>query len=519
MNSFVVCEELNRILQQQRKMSQTRIQPGRDQVKKLELSSLHYKPCEIFAFIAKIFLIFSLASSVLLVLYTTFSQTYTFRFPVPKRPELNNNSDSSPTNISHILFGISGSVNTWKNRSRYSSIWWNANETRGFVWMDEIPRYPGTGNPKNSVPPYRVSSPEWKRFRFGSSRSAVRIARIISDSFKLRLPNVRWFVMGDDDTVYFTHNLVSMLAKYDHHQMWYIGGNSESVEQDLMHSYDMAFGGGGFAISYPLAEILVNILDGCLDRYYYFYGSDQRIWACINEIGVPLTLEHGFHQLDIRGNAYGLLAAHPIAPLISLHHLDTLDALFPHQNQMDSLNSLNLAYQIDPPRILQQSLCYDHSRRWSISISWGYTVQIYPSLLYANDLQRPRQTFKTWRSSSNGPFTFNTQPVKPDPCGSPVVFMLDKAEQVRHSGSLTSYHIVKQEPEKRCNATLYEEALSLQEIVVSAIRLDPEYWTKEEARRRQCCELIDRGVIKKNSLQIRIRKCRRLETVTATGKR
>ncbi|KDP44914.1 hypothetical protein JCGZ_01414 [Jatropha curcas] len=70
-------------------------------------------------------------------------------------------------------------------------------------------------------------------------------------------------------------------------------------EKDLMHAYDMAFGGGGFAISYPLAEKLVNILDGCLDRYYYFYGSDQRIWACISEIGVPLTLERGFHQVRV----------------------------------------------------------------------------------------------------------------------------------------------------------------------------------------------------------------------------
>lgn len=79
--------------------------------------------------------------------------------------------------------------------------------------------------------------------------------------------------------------------------MWYIGGNSESVEQNEMHAYDMAFGGGGFAVSYPLAEKLVKVLDGCLERYFYFYGSDQRIWACISEIGIPLTVEPGFHQV------------------------------------------------------------------------------------------------------------------------------------------------------------------------------------------------------------------------------
>lgn len=103
--------------------------------------------------------------------------------------------------------------------------------------------------------------------------------------------------MGDDDTVYFADNVVSVLARYDHNEMYYIGGSSESVEQDVMHSYDMGFGGGGFAISYPLAAQLVKLMDGCLDRYYRFYGSDQRVWACVSEIGVPLTIQRGFHQV------------------------------------------------------------------------------------------------------------------------------------------------------------------------------------------------------------------------------
>lgn len=105
--------------------------------------------------------------------------------------------------------------------------------------------------------------------------------------------------MGDDDTVFFTENLVKVLSKYDHEQMWYIGGNSESVEQDVMHAYDMAFGGGGFAISRPLAARLAGAMDDCLQRYFYFYGSDQRIAACVSEIGVPFTEERGFHQVRL----------------------------------------------------------------------------------------------------------------------------------------------------------------------------------------------------------------------------
>lgn len=103
--------------------------------------------------------------------------------------------------------------------------------------------------------------------------------------------------MGDDDTVFFLENLINVLAKYDHNEMYYIGGNSESVEQDLIHSYAMAYGGGGFAISYPLAEELVKILDACIDRYADLYGSDQKIHGCISEIGVQVTKELGFHQV------------------------------------------------------------------------------------------------------------------------------------------------------------------------------------------------------------------------------
>lgn len=172
------------------------------------------------------------------------------------------------------------------------------------------------------------------------------------------------------------------------------------------------------------------------------------------------------------------MAAHPVAPLVSLHHLDYVDSLFPYKNQTDSLKSLNGAYQLDPPRILQQTFCYDYKRKWSISVAWGFTVQLYPLLLPAKDLQTPLQTFKTWRGSRDGPFTFNTQPMKSNPCELPVVFMLEQAEEVGQRGSLTSYQMNEPTPEKKCNRTDYAEAMSLQRIVVSALKLDPQYWTK-----------------------------------------
>ncbi|KAG8376936.1 hypothetical protein BUALT_Bualt09G0115900 [Buddleja alternifolia] len=215
--------------------------------------------------------------------------------------ELTNDESETKTNISHILFGIASSARTWSKRRQYIELWWEPNITRGFVWLDKEPRNEAKPWPETS-PPYKVSA-NTDRFKYTcsyGSRSAVRIARIVKESFELGQENVRWFVMGDDDTVFFTENLVNVLNKYDYKEMYYIGGNSESVEQDVIHSYTIAYGGGGFAISYPLAAALVRILDGCIDRYAEFYGSDQKIGGCMSEIGVPVTKELGFHQAPRR---------------------------------------------------------------------------------------------------------------------------------------------------------------------------------------------------------------------------
>lgn len=176
-------------------------------------------------------------------------------------------------------------------------------------------------------------------------------------------------------------------------------------------------------------------------------------------------------QFDVQGNPYGILSAHPLAPLVSIHHLDQLKSVFPNQTQMSSLRKLIGAYQLDPARIVQQSICYDHSRKWSISISWGYTIQIYSLLVSAADLQMPLQTFKTWRSWSDGPFTFNTRWLNPDVCGQPSIFFLDRVKKVG-AGSLMTYMRSVDQEAKKCKRADGE----VRRIKVSALRLDSEYW-------------------------------------------
>ncbi|KAI3783424.1 hypothetical protein L1987_42505 [Smallanthus sonchifolius] len=408
-----------------------------------------------------------------------------------------------PTQISHVLFGIGGSVHTWRDRRHYSELWWQPNITRGFVWLDEEPD-PDMFSHPNSLP-FKVSE-SVTRLKNAGSKPAVRIARIVLESFKLGLPDVRWFVMGDDDTVFFADNLVSVLSKYDHRQMYYVGGSSESVEQDVMHSYDMAFGGGGFAVSYALTAELGRIFDGCLDRYRYFYGSDQRVWACVSELGVSLTKERGFHQMDIRGDAYGLLAAHPMTPLVSLHHLDYIKPLLPNLTKYESLNTLIQTYRLDPPRAMQQSLCYYKTwwHSWSISVSWGYTVQIYPSLLTAQELEMPLRTFLTWRSFKDGPFTFNTRALPTNLCELPAIYYISK---VQEAGNHTVTTYTRDKSVKICRKGDYPS--KIEKVTVLASKLNPNYWI--QGPRRQCCEIKGK---KYNSVKIWIRSCKDGETIT-----
>ncbi|KAJ9185249.1 hypothetical protein P3X46_004904 [Hevea brasiliensis] len=484
--------------------------------------SSHRETSDIFSLFVKATLLVSAVGSISLLFYSVFSNEsqliscleYCDRvllFDPRKFNKSNNISGDSyqETNISHILFGIGGNSKTWNQRRHYCELWWKPEITRGYVWLDEKP--PETEPWPNTSPPYKVSE-DTSRFKYSCRqcyRSSLRIARIVKESFELGLDNVRWFVMGDDDTVFFVENLVMVLAKYDHNQMYYIGGNSESVEQNVLHSYSMAYGGGGFAISYPLAKELVRVLDGCINRYSWFYGSDERIQACLSEIGIPLTKELGFHQVDIRGNPYGLLAAHPLAPLVSFHHLDYVKSIFPGMNQIDSLQKLNEPYRLDPGRTLQHSVCYDFNRNWSVSVSWGYTIQLYPSLVTAMQLAMALRTFQTWRTGNNEPFTLNTRPMSHDPCERPVVYFLDRAERVGRIQTLTTYKRHVDEGNASCGRSDYASVQAFLFVNVTSSILNPEIF--KMAPRRQCCEIFNSD---KEVVQVKIRGCNQFESVT-----
>lgn len=227
------------------------------------------------------------------------------------------------TEISRIVFGIAAAADMWSKRKEYIRLWWKST-LRGFVWFDTVP---GGGEQWDaSFPPWRISQ-NTSHFEYtykNGWRSAIRISRIVSETFRLGLPDVDWFVLGDDDTLFFPENLVQLLSKYDHTKMYYIGSNSESHLQNILFSYNMAFGGGGFAISYPLAKLLAKMQDSCLARFHhlslpFFHGFSFRSnLLLVSACSVCRTVgDRGLHtKVPVLGKDVGNRELHSKVPVL-----------------------------------------------------------------------------------------------------------------------------------------------------------------------------------------------------------
>ncbi|KAI3667699.1 hypothetical protein L6452_42768 [Arctium lappa] len=414
------------------------------------------------------------------------------------------NPETTPTNISHIVFGIGGATKTWQTKKHYIESWWTPNVTRGFLFLDQAPiqylPWPPTS------PPVRVSS-DHKGVPY-----TVRMARVVEETFREEKGGgVRWYVMADDDTVFLPENLVEVLNKYDHNGYYYVGMNSESIISNSLFSFGMGFGGAGFALSYPLVELLVKNFDGCLKKYQYYHGSDHILQSCLADLGVSLTQEKGFHQIDLHGDISGLLAAHPQAPFVSLHHLDAVEPLFPAMDRPQSLNHLMKAAKTDQSRLFQQSICYEHPKDWTFSLSWGYSLHIYEKIVPPSVLQVPLQTFGEWRKGAKPAFMVNTRGLSKDPCEIPHIFYFDSVVEPGGGGNprevITSY--VRKLPRKLppCLASGNRSANYVEKILV----ISPVKRLEMEGKRRECCEIVQ--VDKANVTTIKLRPCMKDEIV------
>ncbi|KAK7308965.1 hypothetical protein RJT34_05336 [Clitoria ternatea] len=405
------------------------------------------------------------------------------------------------TKLRHVVFGIAASSKLWAHRKNYIKLWYKANKMRAVVWLDDRVKT----HPEEQLPPVKVST-DTSNFAYTNKqghRSAIRISRIVSETLRLGMKEVRWLVMGDDDTVFVTENLLRVLNKYDHREMYYIGSLSESHLQNIFFSYGMAYGGGGFAISYPLAKALQKMQDRCIQRYPGLYGSDDRMQACMAELGVPLTKEIGFHQYDVYGNLFGLLAAHPVTPLVSLHHLDVVEPIFPNMSRVEALQRLTIPMNLDSAALIQQSICYEKKKKWTISVSWGFAVQIFRGIFSPREMEMPSRTFLNWyRRADYTAYAFNTRPVSRNPCQKPFVFYFSKAKFNSTKLQTVTEYERHRVPHPECRWKMADPS-ALDKVEVYK-KTDPHLW--DRAPRRNCCRVKKSN--KKGTMVIDVGVCR-----------
>ncbi|CAK9858844.1 unnamed protein product [Sphagnum jensenii] len=434
----------------------------------------------------------------------------------PASPPTTKSPSNTATDLSRIVFGIGAAAKNWATRKEYIRLWWTScgeKKLRGFVWLDEevngtIERsdeqqqQQGDAEEDSSWPPHKISEDVSDRKRFNwrhdKHKAGVRLSRIVSETFRLGLPEVDWFVIGDDDTFFFPENLVKVLSQYDHTRMFYVGSSSETHIQNLFFSYNMAFGGGGFAISFPLAKALAQMQDQCNLRYGQMLGSDDRIYACTLELGVPLTKNLGFHQMDIQGDPFGILAAHPVTPILSIHHLDSISPIFPHMNRVQSLQKLTEAMKVESGSLMQQSICYDEQLKWSFSVSWGYAVHVHYGFLKPHEMEVAIRTFQTlFKKTDASAFSFKLRSYNSkDHCTHPTRYYMESIQgPLNNSNSNSSQGLLesvyfKGHYERRSKAKCHQ---SFMEVINSVNRIRvvkesiPEDWY--QAPRRSCCKI------------------------------
>ncbi|KAF5191493.1 glycosyltransferase [Thalictrum thalictroides] len=411
------------------------------------------------------------------------------------------------TSFDDVVFGIASSTKGWPKRKNYVQLWWKP-QFKGCIFFDKVP---DSSNSSDNIPPVCISK-DASHFRYtnkyrGGLRSSIRVARVVSETVALNHSNVKWYVFGDDDTIFIPENLVKTLSKYDHNQWYYIGTNSEVWEHNHWLSHEMAFGGAGFAMSYPLAKVFAKVFDSCLVRYPHLYSSDVRIYSCLAELGVLLTHESGFHQYDVEGDIFGLLAAHPLKPLVSLHHLDHAQPIFPNMTTIQGLQHLFKAVKLDPARILQQTVCYDKRYTLTVLISWGYAVQVFDRDVLLPDLLRVQKTFKRLNhegTARSNLFMFNTKVLPQDECKRPMTFFVENISS--SSDRMSSSY--KRSINESCLESSQSFLKDVVQIRVFSQKLDLDVL---KAPRRQCCDVIASSVGKR--LDVAIRECGEEELV------
>lgn len=140
-------------------------------------------------------------------------------------------------------------------------------------------------------------------------------------------------------------------------------------------------------------------------------------------------------------------------------------------NRSEALKHLFEAVKVDSGRVLQQTVCYDQLKKHTISVSWGYAIQVFQGNQHLPDILSMQQTFTPWKRNRNPAsslYMFNTRETPKDACKRPAVFFLQSVSP--EIGTIESNYSRSSPVDKNCSQSMS----SLQQIRVSSQKLNTE---------------------------------------------
>ena len=206
---------------------------------------------------------------------------------------------------------------------------------------------------------------------------------------------IQWFAVGDDDTIWFVNNLLHVLRQHNSSDKIYLGNTSTKKFLLKRHGAFFGYGGAGIVLSRPLALSYVQHRQQC-GRFYASFGGDEMIGKCVvEELGVNLTRDHHFHQMDHYGSMLGMLES-GMDGLVTLHHMSSHWKPYPAlnmNNTEEAMYRLNIAYSTFDKSFLKRYLYVNQNTNQSVLLTMGHSVSVFNRILTTEDLSLVERTW------------------------------------------------------------------------------------------------------------------------------
>ncbi|KAH7577968.1 hypothetical protein JRO89_XS01G0321700 [Xanthoceras sorbifolium] len=177
-------------------------------------------------------------------------------------------------------------------------------------------------------------------------------------------------------------------------------------------------------------------------------------------------------------------------------------------DRVEALKRLKISMNLDSAALIQQSFCYDSARNWTVSVSWGYSVQILRGIIPAREMEIPIRTFVDWSGVGvDTSFSFNTRPVSMNPCQKPSLYFMSNALYNPKTNQTASEYARYRFPNQKCGLKTADPT----RIVRVEVYKNPDSALWDKAPRRNCCRILPTK--KKRTLVVDVGVCRDGETV------